>query len=92
LKDAEKRLVWKWNYERLVKKNVAEKLKKLKQQQGRDMTMIDSARIVQIFMNLGLIDEYRLLVHPVVLGSRKPLFKKLKAVRHAKIPISWKAS
>jgi dihydrofolate reductase len=47
------------------------------------MLIYGSASIVQQLTSLGLIDEYQLLVHPVVLGGGKPLFKgkhKLKLV------------
>ena len=39
------------------------------------MLIVGSANITQQFSNLGLIDEYHFLVHPVVLGIGKPLFK-----------------
>jgi dihydrofolate reductase len=39
------------------------------------MAIVGSASIVQALTELGLIDEYRLLLHPVVLGKGKPLFK-----------------
>jgi len=39
------------------------------------MIIYGSASIVQAFTEFGLIDEYQLLVHPVILGSGKPLFK-----------------
>ncbi len=68
----------KWNNARVVKGNIAEEIHKLKQQPGKDMAIIGSASIVQAFTNLGLIDVYRLMVHPVVLGSGKPLFKNIR--------------
>jgi len=37
-----------------------------------------SASIVRALTNLGLIDEYQLLVHPIVIGSGKPLFKDIE--------------
>lgn len=42
------------------------------------MLIVGSASIVQEFTNLDLIDEYHLLVHPVVLSKGKPLFKNVK--------------
>ncbi len=39
------------------------------------MLIYDSASIVQALTNLGLIDEYQLLVHPVLIGGGKPLFE-----------------
>src|SRR5258708_23875943 len=66
-----------WNNSRLVKDNIAEEVAKLKQEPGKDIMIYGSASIVQTLMNHGLIDEYQLLVHPVVLGSGKPLFKNI---------------
>jgi dihydrofolate reductase len=67
-----------WNNSRLVKNNIVEEVAKLKQGPGKDVIIYGSASIVQTLMNLGFIDEYQLLVHPVVLGSGKPLFKNNK--------------
>ena len=64
-----------WNHSRLVKGNIAEEIAKLKQQPGKDMAIFGSGSIVSTFTQLGLIDEYRIIVNPVVLGSGKPLFK-----------------
>jgi dihydrofolate reductase len=67
-----------WNNSTLVKEIVPEEIEQLKQEQGRDMVIYGSASIVQALTNLGLIDEYQLLVHPAVLGSGKPLFQNIK--------------
>ena len=67
-----------WKNSRLIKENIKDEILKIKQQPGKDMVILGSASIVQTFTNLGLIDEYRLLLHPVVLGSGKPLFKDIK--------------
>jgi dihydrofolate reductase len=66
-----------WNNSRLVKENIADEVSKIKQQPGKDMVILGSASIVQTFTNIGLIDEYRLLLHPVALGSGKPLSKDI---------------
>jgi dihydrofolate reductase len=72
------RVEWgKYNNARLMKNNIPEEIMKLKQQPGKDMVIYGSASIVQYFTELGLIDEYQLLVHPIFLGSGKPLFKGL---------------
>jgi len=57
----------------LIHEGVAKRVKALKQQKGRDMVTLGSGGLVQSFTDLGLIDEYRLVVHPVVLGSGKRL-------------------
>lgn len=67
-----------WNNSRLVKEVNPEDIEQLKHEPGRDMLIYGSASIVRTLTNLGLIDEYQLLVHPVILGSGKPLFQDLK--------------
>ena len=61
---------------RLVRDNIAEEIAKLKAQPGKDMAL-GGANIASTFMRLGLIDEYRLYVHPVVLGGGTPMFPTL---------------
>jgi len=63
-----------WNNSRLIKGNIADAVAELKQQPGQDILVYGSARLVQHLMAHHLIDEYRLMVHPVVLGSGKRLF------------------
>lgn len=67
-----------WNNSRLVKDNVAEEVAKLKAEPGKDILIYGSASIVQLLTPLHLIDEYQLLIHPVVLGNGKPLFKDIR--------------
>jgi len=67
-----------WNNSSLVKEVLPEDITKLKQEPGRDMLIYGSASIVRTLTNHGLIDEYQLLVHPVVLGSGKPLFQDIR--------------
>jgi dihydrofolate reductase len=59
---------------RVVRENVSEVVAGLKEQPGKDLVIYGSANLVQGLTRLGLIDEYQLLVHPVVLGRGKPLF------------------
>jgi dihydrofolate reductase len=62
-----------WNAA-LIKGDVVDEVSKLKQQSGQDILIYGSGELVRALMRQGLIDEYRLLVHPVVLGSGKRLF------------------
>ena len=55
-----------------------EEVIKMKEQGGGDIAIFGSGTIVQQFTNLGLIDEYRLIVNPLILGNGKPLFKDIK--------------
>ena len=56
-----------------------EEIIKLKEQAGNDLTILGSGTIVQQLADLGFIDEYALVVVPVLLGSGKPLFKDVKS-------------
>lgn len=64
-----------WNNSKLIKRSVAEEVSKLKQQPGKDILIFGSADLVHMLMQHGLIDEYRLLVYPVVRGSGKRLLR-----------------
>jgi dihydrofolate reductase len=69
-----------WNNSRLVKENLAEEVAHLKQQadarrNGKDLALFGSADLASTLMRSGLIDEYRILVTPVVLGSGTSMFK-----------------
>jgi dihydrofolate reductase len=71
-----------WDNSKLIKGNVADEIRKLKQQPGGDIRILGSATLVQSLTKADLIDEYRLLVHPLVLGRGKRLFNDgLKTTR-----------
>jgi dihydrofolate reductase len=63
-----------WNNSTLIKENVAEEVSNLKQQPGQDILIFGSGDLVNTLMQHDLIDEYRLMVFPVVVGSGKRLF------------------
>lgn len=63
-----------WNNSKLIKGNVLEEITKLKQLPSGNMAIIGSASLIRSLMKYELIDEYRLMVHPVVLGCGKRLF------------------
>jgi dihydrofolate reductase len=67
-----------WNNTRLVKENIAEEILKLKQQPGKDIFIFGSSDLSLTLIQHGLIDEFRIVVNPVVLGRGKPLFKGIK--------------
>ena len=64
-----------WQNTRLVKENITEEISKLRQQPGKDLIIFGSSDLAATFIQHGLIDEYRIMVNPVVLGNGKPLFK-----------------
>jgi len=63
-----------WQNSRQVTELTAEVVKELKAQGGKDIVIYGSGTIVQQLTNMGLIDEYRLFVAPVILGEGKPQF------------------
>jgi dihydrofolate reductase len=67
-----------WNNSSVAKEVIPEDIERMKQEPGKDMVIYGSASIVQALTNLGLIDEYQLLVYPIVVGSGKPLFQNIK--------------
>lgn len=64
-----------WNNTRLIKKDVPEEVLKLKQLPGKDIAIFGSSDLTVSLIPHGLIDEFRIMVNPVVLGSGKPLFQ-----------------
>jgi dihydrofolate reductase len=66
-----------WNNSTLIKGDVAGEVSKLKQEPGGDILVSGSAQLVRTLIEHDLIDEYRLMVFPVVLGSGKRLFGEL---------------
>jgi dihydrofolate reductase len=64
-----------WNAS-LIKGDIAEEINKLKQQPGKDILVFGSGRFTETLQHLNLIDEYRLLVFPVIVGEGQRLFKE----------------
>ncbi|HEY7974808.1 MAG TPA: dihydrofolate reductase family protein [Ktedonobacterales bacterium] len=58
----------------LIKDNIADEINTIKQQPGKDIWFLGSVMLAQTFMQLDLIDEYRININPTVLGRGKPLF------------------
>jgi dihydrofolate reductase len=63
---------------RVISENVAEEIAKLKEQPGQDILVGGSRTLVQTLMEHDLVDEYRLMVFPIVLGAGKRLFGDCK--------------
>ena len=66
-----------WNNSALIKQNVAEEISALKQQPGKDIAISGSITLVQSLVRENLLDELRLMIHPVVVGSGKRLFDEV---------------
>lgn len=67
-----------WNNTRVVKGNIVKEMKRMKEMPGKDMTLLGSGSIVAQFAEAGLIDEFQIMVDPVVLGNGTSIFKGVK--------------
>ncbi len=74
-----------WQNTRLVRGDAAEEIGKLRQLTGGEMMIFGSGQLVSSLARAGLIDEYRLMVNPVILGSGNSLFSGLKERLHLKL-------
>jgi dihydrofolate reductase len=63
-----------WNNTKLVKSDIASEIRKMKKEPGEGMAILGSGSIVSQLAQEGLIDEFRIVVNPVVLGKGKTMF------------------
>lgn len=63
-----------WGPTQIIREDVAEQIRRLKEQDGQDILIFGSGKLINSLVPHGVIDEYRLLVYPVVLGSGQRLF------------------
>jgi dihydrofolate reductase len=61
-----------------VSSDISGLVRKIKQQPGKDIWLYGGAGLIKSFIQEGLIDNYRISVHPIALGNGKPLFEDLK--------------
>ena len=66
-----------WQNTRLVKDGVAETVAELKQQPGNNLALFGSPTLTASLIEQGLVDELRVMVHPILLGAGKSLFAAL---------------
>ncbi len=69
-----------WNNSHLIKGDAVTGLKQLKEQTGNDLFIFGSANLAATFTKNSLIDEYRLMVNPIVLGKGGPVFDGNNAI------------
>lgn len=63
-----------WNNTTIINDNIIEEIKKLKKKPGQNILVAGSGKLVQTLMQNNLVDEYKFMLHPVILGSGKRLF------------------
>ncbi len=66
-----------WNNTRIVREDLAGELQRLKAEAGKDLFIFGSADLASTLIRLSLIDEFRVLVNPMLLGQGQPLFRGL---------------
>lgn len=81
-----------WQNSTLIRDNVAEEIGRLKQQPGKNITVLGSGELVQALIQNDLVDEFALFVHPLVLGSGKRLFREGLAARRFELVDSTASS
>lgn len=69
----------------VLDKNGLEQIQKLKDTPGKDMVLFAGPQLLESFIKSELVDEFRLIINPIVLGSGKPLFRNLKKVLFMKL-------
>jgi dihydrofolate reductase len=74
-----------WSNSRLIRGNIPEEITKLKREIRRNILIDGGSDLANLLMQYDLIDEYRLLVHPIVLGKGKRLFREDSPKRELKL-------
>ena len=62
----------------LIQDDIKETVEKIKNEPGKDIWLFGGANLTSSLLNIGLVDEMSLAVHPIILGSGKPLFSEIK--------------
>jgi dihydrofolate reductase len=74
-----------WQHSTLLKGDLAEEIARLKQQPGKTIGVNGSPSLVRSLIQLNLLDELTLMVHPVIVGSGKRLFKEKGDLKRLKL-------
>jgi len=69
----------------LISGEIVKHVMDLKNQPGKDIWLFGGAEITTTFINLNLVDEMELAVHPILLGARKLLFNNIESRKHFKL-------
>lgn len=74
-----------WNNTKIVHGDVADEIVKLRRRNGKDILIFGSGKLVTSCIHSSLVDEYRLWIHPVLLGKGNHLFKNMKRILKFKL-------
>lgn len=74
-----------WGPATLIKDDAAGEVARMKEQPGKDLVLFAGANLASTFIELDMVDEYRLYIHPIVLSNGISLFKDLSVERRLKL-------
>lgn len=74
-----------WTETKILSSDLVTHINKLKKEDGRFILAHGGARFVQSLIKHDLIDEYRLIIHPAVVGKGLPIFSEVSRIRHFKV-------
>jgi len=74
-----------WSNTKLIKGDIAAATRKMKQEPGEDMAILGSGSIVSQLAQEGLIDEYQIVINPIVLGKGKTMFEGIEKSLNLKL-------
>ena len=74
-----------WHHTRVIAGDISGEVHRLKQQPGQDIVIYGSCSIVQLLLEMHLIDEYRLWIHPVAINEGRALFRQQEDIRKLKL-------
>ncbi len=74
-----------WSNTRLLKGDIVSEVRKLKNERGNGIAILGSGTIVSQLAPVGLIDEYQVVVNPIVLGKGRPLFDGIEKTLNLKL-------
>ncbi|MCL5029414.1 MAG: dihydrofolate reductase family protein [Bacteroidetes bacterium] len=66
-----------WNNSKLIKENIEDEILKLKRRTDKDLDIFGSGKLISSLIETELIDEYRIMVNPIILGKGNPLFTNI---------------
>lgn len=67
-----------WENTQVISGDIVEKIREIKKSPGKDMTILGSGTIINLFTDQGLIDEYQFMIDPVAIPDGTPVFKNIK--------------
>jgi dihydrofolate reductase len=66
-----------WENTQVISGNIVERMREIKKSPGKDMTILGSGTIINLFTDHGLIDDYQFMIDPVAIPDGTPVFKNI---------------